>query len=197
MCVFCACLIETLLINHHWIPHVNSCSARPFDPAGWQARPREGNHRSGGNSAGWGKKSIFLVQHLWPWQYYYIVIISIDPWNYCLLRIKLKSIFLIYLLLFNHDLSPKIPVESFLQALRHALLRAELRLKALRQRAVSAQRDVSASPQDGNGNVFTTGKEEPIQKDQRDGSSSKSGICCNMLRDFYVFNLYIYTHYFI
>ena len=60
---FFACSIETLHINHHLIPHVNSCSARLFDPAGWQARPREGNHRSGGNSAGWGKKSIFLVQH--------------------------------------------------------------------------------------------------------------------------------------
>lgn len=57
---FFAFLIEALLINRHLIPRVNSCSARPFDPAGWQARPREGNHRSGGNSAGWGKKTYSL-----------------------------------------------------------------------------------------------------------------------------------------
>ena len=31
MCVVCACSIETLIINHHLIPHVNSCSARLFD----------------------------------------------------------------------------------------------------------------------------------------------------------------------
>ena len=165
MCVcvcVCACLVETLLTNHHLIPHIslNNClfSGRMKS---WTLRRKSPQRRK---RCRLGVKNPTLVTlAICYYTYISILVIISRPLALWPRSILLGSIFHIQFL-FYYDLCQN-PMANDSQALRHALLRAELRLKALRQRAVSAQdssqRDVSASPQDG-----FPGKSEPEGRNQ-------------------------------